>query len=410
MPSTNTLLVVGGGLAGARAAEGARAAGFDGRIVLVGDEPTPPYERPPLSKDVLRGQTEPSSTEVHDAAFYADHGIDLLSGESVHDLDVASRRATLTSGGELAFGSVILATGAVPRHLDVPGGTLAGVHYLRTVQDSLRLQETIRHAGRIAVIGAGWIGSEVAASARQMGVEVVLIEPLPVPLVRVLGVEVGGMFAQLHIDHGVAVRLGVGVDQLQGGSSVEKVVLGDGRVEDVDAVVVGIGVVPRVELPRAAGLQLDNGIAVDEYLRASAPHVYAAGDVAAAWHPGYGRRVRVEHWANALNQGTAAGRNAAGAQEPYNRLPYFYSDQYDLGLEYVGFASGDDEIVVRGSLAERRCVVFYHRQGVLKAAMTVNIWDVVEDLKTLVSAGRQMDLRRLADEDNPLTDLLTPVP
>jgi 3-phenylpropionate/trans-cinnamate dioxygenase ferredoxin reductase subunit len=402
MATTNALLIVGGGLAGAKAAEAARGAGFDGRIALVADEPTLPYERPPLSKAVLRGEADPTSTQVHDRQFYADSGIELICGDAVDSVDAAAGRAHLASGSRIDFGTLILATGTAPRRLGVPGHGLDGVHYLRTIEDSLRLHERLEQGGRLAVIGAGWIGSEVTASARQLGVDVVLVDPLPTPLQRVLGSEVGGMFAGLHGDHGVDLRLGVGVTALQGSGTVERVVLSDGTVEPVDAVAVGIGVLPLVELAQRAGLRVDNGVLVDEYLRTSAPNVYAAGDVANAWHPHYGRRLRVEHWANALHQGAAAGRNAVGAPEPFTRLPYFFSDQYDLGMEYVGHAGPDDDVVIRGSLEKRECIAFYHRGGRVTAALAVNVWEVIEDLKRLLATEAPVSLDRLADPDVPL--------
>ncbi len=266
------------------------------------------------------------------------------------------------------------------------------MHYLRTVEDSVALHQAITKASRVAVIGAGWIGSEVAASARQMGADVVLIEPLEVPLHRVLGSQVGGVFGQLHSDHGVAMRLGVGVERLQGGSAVEQVVLADGRVEAADVVVAGIGVTPRIELAEAAGLTIDNlagGVVVDQNLQTSAAGIFAAGDIASAFHPHYQRHLRIEHWANALNQGAAAGSNAVSDPKPYTRLPYFFSDQYDLGLEYVGYATAEDaEVVIRGDAGKREFIAFYHRGGLVTAAMNVNIWDVVEDLRAIITAGK----------------------
>jgi 3-phenylpropionate/trans-cinnamate dioxygenase ferredoxin reductase subunit len=249
------------------------------------------------------------------------------------------------------------------------------VRYLRSLDDSNRLRDVIRGASRVAVIGAGWIGSEVAASARQMGADVVLIDPSAVPLRRVLGDVVGEAFRRLHADHGVRLRLGVGVT-------------------------------PRTAVAGAAGLAIDDGIVVDQHLETSVPGIYAAGDVASAWHPHYRRHVRVEHWANALNQGTTAGKNAAAGQEVYDRLPYFFSDQYDLGMEYVGLSDPGDEVVVRGDLDARRFVAFWHRDGVVTAAMNVNVWDVIEDLKAIVAAKRRVDLGRLTDEDVALGDVV----
>ncbi len=397
MNKEQTLLIVGASLAGAKAAEAARGAGFDGRVVLVGAEPGPPYERPPLSKAVLRGEAAPETTRVHDEGFYEANGIELLAGRTVEALDAVRRRARLDDEEEVAFSAAVLATGARPRRLHVPGEDLEGVHHLRTVGDATRLGRAIRHAGRVAVVGGGWIGSEVAASARQMGTDVVLIGSGPALLHRVLGRELGDVFGQLHAEHGVELRLGTEVVDLRGSGAVEEVVLRDGEVEAADLVVVGVGVSPRTELAEAAGLKVDDGVVVDDHLWTGTPGIYAAGDVASAWHPHFGRHLRSEHWANALNQGLTAGGNAVGGQVPYTRLPYFFSDQYDLGLEYVGYGDPDDEVVVRGSLTDRQFIAFWHRAGVVTAAMNVNVWDVVEDLKAIVTATRAVDPSRLAD-------------
>jgi 3-phenylpropionate/trans-cinnamate dioxygenase ferredoxin reductase subunit len=405
MTGTPTLAIVGASLAGAKAAEAARDAGFDGRIVLVGDEPGQPYERPPLSKAVLRGDKDPDAARVHPDGFYAERDIELVN-DRADTLDPVSRTIRLAGGETIGFDSAVLATGAAPRRLDILGADLAGVHYLRTIDDSVRLRDAIRDATRVVVIGAGWIGSEVAASARQMGAEVVLVDPAPVPLQRVLGDDIGAVFARLHTDNGVHLRLGTGVAELRGTKTVEAVVLADGRVEAADVVVVGVGVTPRIELAQAAGLAIDNGILVDEHLATAVPGIYAAGDVANAFHPHYGRHLRVEHWANALNQGTTAGRNAAGNRDAYTRLPYFFSDQYDLGMEYVGHGDGTDAVVVRGDRDAREFVAFWHRDGIVTAAMNVNIWDVVDDLKAIVEARVPVDSARLADADVPLGDLV----
>jgi 3-phenylpropionate/trans-cinnamate dioxygenase ferredoxin reductase component len=406
VPTDRNLVIIGASVAGAKAAEGARAGGFDGRVVLVGDEPALPYERPPLSKAVLRGEAELETTRVHPEDFYATNDIELLTGRTVEALDRQTREVRLDGGDRLPFATAVLATGAAPRRLDVPGSALDGVHYLRTAEDSQRLAEAIRAANRVVVIGAGWIGSEVAASARQLGAEVVLIDPLPVPLQRVLGDEIGAVFAQLHADHGVQLRMETGVAELRGGSAVEQVVLSNGDVEAADVVVVGVGVSPRVELAVAAGLDVDNGVVVDEQLRSSSPDVYAAGDVAAAWHPHFRRHLRVEHWANALNQGLTAGANAAGGADAYTRLPYFFSDQYDLGMEYVGYAAPDDTVVIRGSAADREFIAFWQRSdGVVTAAMNVNVWDVVEDLKAIVASGRPVDAHDVSDPGVSLAQL-----
>ena len=405
--SRSTLAIVGASLAGAKAAEGARDAGYEGRIVLVGEEARTPYERPPLSKAVLRGEAEPDATRVHPDGFYDEHDIELVT-DRVAAVDADGRRVELAGGETVAFDRAVVATGAEPRRLPVAGAELEGVRYLRSVDDSVRLRDAIRASGRVAVIGAGWIGSEVAASARQMGAEVVLAGSAPVPLQRVLGDRIGEVLRRLHADNGVHLRLGVGVQEVRGAGAVEEVALTDGSTEAADLVVVGIGVAPRTDVARAAGLRIDGGIVVDQHLETEVSGIYAAGDAANAWHPHYRRHVRVEHWANALNQGAAAGRNAAGRRETYDRLPYFFSDQYDLGLEYVGLHDDGDDLVVRGDLDAREFVAFWHHHGVVTAAMNVNVWDVVDDLKAIVAAGRPVDPGRLADQDVALADMVTP--
>lgn len=397
-----TLLVIGAGLAGAKAVEGAREAGYDGTIVLVGDEGVAPYERPPLSKEILRGEKALHSSQVHDDAFYTERHVELVLDDAVTALDASAKSATLRSGRTLSFETAILATGAEPRRLQLPGADLRGVHYLRTVADAERLAGALKAGTRVAVIGAGWIGSEVAASARGLGRDVVLIEPAELPLLNVVGTTVAAAFRDLHADHGVVLRFGTAPAELRGSGTVEEVVLDDGTTEAADVVVIGVGAAPRTSLAKDAGLTVEDGIVVDDQLRSSAPGILAAGDVAQAWHPRFGRSIRVEHWANALNQGLAAGGNAVGGSTVYDRLPYFYSDQYDLGLEYVGWAERGSDVVVRGDLAKREFVAFYHRDGIVNAALAVNTWDVLDDLRAVVAAGAPTDLARLGDPSKPL--------
>jgi 3-phenylpropionate/trans-cinnamate dioxygenase ferredoxin reductase subunit len=402
MTTDRTIAIIGASLAGAKAAEGARDAGFGGRIVMIGDEPHLPYERPPLSKALLRGEAEVPSTHVHPDGFYEQHGIELVT-DHVTSLDTTAHRIECAETEPITYDAAVLAMGAAPRRLTIPGADLLGVHYLRTVDDALQLRAAVDKATRVAVVGAGWIGSEVAASIRSMGNEVVLIDHSPSPLQRPFGQEIGRVFRRLHEDHSVTLRLESGVSALRGAVAVEAVVLDDGQVEPADLVVAGIGVTPRTELVEAdGGLRFDNGIIVDEFLQTSAPGVFAAGDVANAWHPRYGRHIRLEHWANALNQGLVAGRNAAGGHEAYDRLPYFYSDQYDLGLEYVGDHRAGDELLIRGDLEARTFIAFWHHDDVLTAAMNVNVWDVVEDLKAMIASCEPVDVARLVDPSVPL--------
>ena len=406
MAERPTFVIVGAALAGAKAAETLREEGFDGRVVLVGDEPERPYERPPLSKDYLRGEAEREAAYVHPREFYDQQEIELVRGVEVMAIDPAGHSAALSTGESLAWDRLLLATGAEPRRLPLPGADLAGVHYLRSMADSDRLREVIDAGGRLAVIGAGWIGAEVAASARSRGMEVTLIERQSVPLETVLGAEAGRLYADIHRDHGVELLTDAGVEAIEGADRAERVRLADGRVIDCAAVVIGVGVVPRTGLAEAAGLAVDNGVLVDATLRAGVPDVFAAGDVANAEHPFYGRRVRVEHWANALNQGPAAARSMLGGGEPYDRIPYFFSDQYDVGMEYSGLADPDARVVVRGDPASREVVVFWldDADRVL-AGMNVNVWDVNEQVQALIRSREPVDARRLADPAVPLDEL-----
>jgi 3-phenylpropionate/trans-cinnamate dioxygenase ferredoxin reductase subunit len=401
----DTVVIVGASLTGAKAAEALREEGFDGRIVLLGEEAERPYERPPLSKDYLRGEAGREKIYVHDEGFYAAHDIELRTSTPVTVLEPGSSEVVLASGERLRYDRLLLATGATPRRLDVPGADLPGVRYLRSMEDSDALADAIRAAGRVVVVGAGWIGAEVAASARQMGREVAMIERASVPLERVLGAEVGGVYRDLHTDHGVEFLAGAGVESLQGTEGVEEVRTTDGRTVAGDLVVVGVGVAPRIELAEAAGLALDNGVVVDEYLETSVPGVYAAGDVAAAWHPLFSTRIRIEHWANALNQGPAAARNMLDKRAAYERVPYFFSDQYDLGMEYSGYAPTWDEVVYRGDPQTREFVAFWLKNGRVVAGMNANVWEVAEPIQALIRSQRPVNVSCLTDPDVSLGDL-----
>ena len=399
------IVLVGGGLAAAKAAETVRTEGFAGSVTLVTDEPALPYERPPLSKAVLLGEQKPTSAILHDRSFYDDRGIEVVTGDEVTAIDRQAGLIRTTGGRALPFDRLLLATGAAPRRLPLGEPGIAGVMTLRTMADSEHLAAQLDLVGHVTVVGAGWIGCEVAAAARSRGVEVTLVDPLDVPLQRVLGREIGEVFAQLHADHCVDLRLGVGVEGLTGGDRIEAVRLGDGRDVPTDLVVVGIGVLPRTGLAEAAGLSVDDGILVDETLATTDPRILAAGDVANAWHPFYERRLRVEHWANALHQGVTAGRNLLGAGERFERLPYFYSDQYDLGLEYAGHAPTWDDTVVRGSTEAREFLAFWRHDGRVVAGMSINVWDVIEDIRGIIRSGARVDPERLADPDVPLARL-----
>jgi 3-phenylpropionate/trans-cinnamate dioxygenase ferredoxin reductase subunit len=404
MPAdSRTFAIVGASLAGAKAAETLREDGFDGRLVLLGAEEERPYERPPLSKDYLRGEAERAAAYVHEAGFYAEHDIELRTGTEVTGLDAGAGELELVGGERLAYDRLLLATGAAPRRLRLPGAELDGVLELRSMADSDALRGRVDEGGRLVVIGAGWIGSEVAASARQRGMDVTVVAPEAVPLERVLGPEVGGIYGDLHRDHGVELRMEVGVASLEGDGRVERVRLRDGATIVCDAVVVGVGAAPRTALAEAAGLAVDNGVLVDGRLETSVPGIFAAGDVANHLHPVLGR-LRVEHWDNALHQGPAAARAMLGADEAYARTPYFFSDQYDVGMEYTGFATSWDRVVFRGDPASREFIAFWLAGGRVVAGMNVNVWDVAESIGALI--GHPADQRRLADPDVPLDDLV----
>jgi 3-phenylpropionate/trans-cinnamate dioxygenase ferredoxin reductase component len=405
MTSNETHVIVGASLAGAKAAETLREEGFDGRIVLIGQERERPYERPPLSKEYLRGEADRETVYVHQGAFYAERDIELRLGRTAVGLDAAGRELTLDDGNTVRYDRLLLTTGAEPRRLPVPGAELEGVLYLRSVEDSDDLRARLDAGGRVVVVGAGWIGAEVAASARQRGLDVTVVDPLGVPLERALGAEVGAIYRDIHADHGVQMLMNTGVAAFEGDGRVGRVRTDDGRLLDCDFVVVGVGVHPRTGLASDAGLAVRDGILVDEYLRTDAEGVFAAGDVANAHHPFYGERIRVEHWANALNQGPAAARNMLGQALPYERLPYFFSDQYDVGMEYSGSARTWDRVVFRGDPSTREFIALWMTGERVVAGMNVNVWDVTDPIQQLIRAGVPADDRRLADPDVPIDEL-----
>ncbi|MFJ4184514.1 NAD(P)/FAD-dependent oxidoreductase [Kitasatospora sp. NPDC089509] len=404
--SERPIVIVGASLGGAKAAEALRGAGYRGGIVLIGEEHELPYERPPLSKGYLLGKEAREKIYVHPPQWYAENDVTLRLGTAVTAIDPARHTVTLADDGEVAYHKLLLTTGSVPRRLPVPGADQDGVHYLRRVEDSERIKAALRPGARIAVVGAGWIGLEVAAAARTAGAEVTVLESLELPLLRVLGPEVAQVFADLHRAHGVDLRLGVRVTELTGtDGTVTGVRLGDGSEVPADAVVVGIGISPATALAEAAGLDVDNGVRTDQHLRTSDPDVYAAGDVASAFHPLLDRHIRVEHWANALNQPQTAARAMLGQPDAvYDRVPYFFSDQYDAGLEYVGYVEpgGYDRVVFRGDVAGREFIAFWLSGGRVLAGMNVNVWDVVDPIRELVRSGREVDVAALADPKVPL--------
>jgi 3-phenylpropionate/trans-cinnamate dioxygenase ferredoxin reductase subunit len=405
MPETH--VIVGAALAGAKAAEALREEGFEGRVVLIGAEPELPYERPPLSKEYLRGEAPREKARVHEEGFYEQHDIELRTGTTVTALDTGASEVELADGERLRYDRLLLATGAEPRRLSLPGADLDGVHYLRDLADADAIGARLAQgSGRVVVIGAGWIGSEVAASARVKGLDVAVVEMADVPLERVLGREVGEIYAGVHRQHGVDMRLGATLEAFEGAGRVERVQLAGGAAIDCDFVVAGIGVVPRAELAERAGLEVGDGILVSKRLETSVAGVFAAGDVANAFHPFYGRKLRVEHWANALNQPATAARAMLGKDgASYERLPYFFSDQYDVGMEYLGYATDWDEVVLRGDPSAPEFVAFWLKDGAVVAGMNVNVWDVGEPIRALIESRQRVDVARLRDPEVPLEEL-----
>lgn len=403
--SKQTFVIVGASLTGAKAAEELRSQGFDGRVVLIGEESEMPYERPPLTKDYLRGESERDKARVHAEGFYEQQEIELLTDTAASAIDRSERVVRLADGTNVAYDRLLLCTGAEPRRLQIDGANLDGVHYLRTLADCDALRERIAAGGKVVVVGAGWIGAEFAASARQRGLDVTVVEPASVPLERVLGIELGGFYRDQHVTAGVEMLTATGVEAFTGSGSVVAVRTSDGRLIDCDFVVVGIGVVPRVDLADDTGAKVDNGIVVSDALQTSLPDIYAAGDVANAWHPFFARQIRVEHWANALNQGPAAARSMLGQDVSYDRLPYFFSDQYDVGMEYSGHAGDWDEVVHRGKLSDGEFVSFWLKDRRVVAGMNVNVWDVNEHVQALIRSARPVDVAALTDSDTPLGEL-----
>ncbi len=408
---SETFVIAGAGLAGAKAAETLRAQGFSGRILLVGEETHRPYERPPLSKGLLLGTSTVEEAYVHEASWYAEHDVELRTGCRVESIDRATQTVTIDDGSVANYDKLVLATGSAPRRLDTPGAEHDGVLYLRTLPDATRLAASLAEVEHVVVIGAGWVGLEVAAAARSRGASVTVVETLSLPLQRVLGDEVAKVFLSLHQARGVTFHGNASVREFRGGRRVSSVVLADGTELLADIVVAGVGIAPNVELAKRAGLETGNGVTVDATLRTSDPNIFAAGDVASAYHPVIGRHLRVEHWANAVHMGETVAKTLMGQDVVYDRLPYFYSDQFDLGMEYSGYVAPGayDEVVFRGDPSKYEFLAFWVRQGRVIAGMNTNIWEVQDPIQALVRSGfdgHTPDLRSLADPAVPLEDLV----
>jgi NADPH-dependent 2,4-dienoyl-CoA reductase/sulfur reductase-like enzyme len=409
MADQQNFVIVGACLAGASAARTLRDEGFNGEIHLIGAEEHHPYIRPPLSKDYLAGTAERDSVFVESRSWYTDRDVQFHPGTRAVDLDLAAHLVNTDDGESRRYDRLLLATGSRPRRLTVPGAALGGVHYLRTLDHAEALHSLLADGDkRLVVVGSGWIGMEVAATARTLGNDVTILERGAMPLAAALGDELGSLFATLHEEHGVVVRRSVVVESLVGtDGQVTGVLLAGGETVLADLVLVGIGAVPNVELAQKAGLDVDNGILVNASLTTSDPHVFAAGDVANAEHPLIGQRLRSEHWANALNGGPVAARAMLGQSVSFDAIPYFYTDQFDLGMEYSGFGplTRGAELVYRGNPGAREFIVFWLNAGRVVAGMNVNVWDVNDAVQGLIQHGRPVDPSRLSDETIPLENV-----
>ena len=402
------VVIVGGGLAGAKTAEALRDEGYAGSIVLFAAERHVPYDRPPLSKAYLKGEQSAEDGIVLPESWYADHDVDLRLGTSVTSVDADAHEVVATDGSRTAYDKLVLATGASPRRSDLPGADLGGVLYLRTVEESERLRDAFQKDANVVIVGGGWIGLEAGSAAREAGSNVTVLEMAEQPLLAVVGPKLGQSFAELHREHGVDLRTGVTVAAIEAAADSHKVaavVLGDGTSIQADVVLVGIGATPNTDLAVTAGLELDNGIVVDAQGRSSDPDIFAVGDVANAETPALGQRVRVEHWANALDRPPTVAKGVLDKAGDFDRLPFFYSDQYDLGLEYSGRGGREDDIVIRGDLAGREYIAFWLDGDRVTAGMNVNVWDVQDDIQALIASRDAVDREKLADDGVPLTEV-----
>ncbi|MDT5012632.1 MAG: 3-phenylpropionate/trans-cinnamate dioxygenase ferredoxin reductase component [Mycobacterium sp.] len=406
MTESSNFVIVGGGLAAAKAAEAMRANDFGGNIVVIGNEDHLPYERPPLSKEFLADKKALDDFTVHDSDWYRDCNVEWRPGTEVTAIDRPAHTVVLANGDTVAYDKLLLATGSRPRRPRIPGADAAGVHYLRTYDDAADLKSALRGGSSLAVVGAGWIGLEVAAGARGNDVDVTVVETARLPLLAALGAEAAEVFADLHRAHGVDLRLESNVAEITTESGAATGLrLADGSTLPADAVLVAVGATPNIELAEQAGLKTGyGGVLVDAALRTSDPDIFAVGDIAAAEHPFFDTRIRTEHWANALNQPAVAAQTMLGNEAKYDELPYFFTDQYDLGMEYVGHAPDYERVVFRGDLDKREFIAFWlDGQNRVLAGMNVNVWDVVDDIKALIKSREPVVVEQLVDLQIPLT-------
>ncbi len=402
------VVIVGGGGTGDAAAFALRKRGFDGKVTIISADHDRPYDRPYLSKEFLRGEVELPKVFLHEEAEYAKQGIELQLNRRVAGGSLSAGKLAVDGGGEVEFDALILGLGGTPRRLpNVPRSD--NVLTLRSLRDSQAIRQALERTSRLLLMGAGFIGAEVGASARQLGKEVLMIEAAPVPLSRALGRDVGEIYATIHRSKGVDVRTGTTVQSWHTeGSRVVGVTLSDGRREEVDLVLEAIGIEPNLDLPKALGLPIEGGgVRVDEALRA-ADGVYCGGDIAFHLHPVLGRPIRVEHWEVAKNQGRGIAADIVGGDVPYTKLPYFWSDQYDVNLEYRGNASGDDRAVWRGDRAGLTFSVFYLRDGLVDAVLSMNDSKTNEVGGKLIESRRPVSEAALADMGVDLNELVPP--
>lgn len=409
MSTLNSVVIIGGGLAGAKTAEALREKGFQGSVTLIAAEDHLPYERPPMSKDYLAGKSAFEDAVVHPSRWYEDNNVTLKLGVRATKIDAEGHQVTLEDNSTVAYDKLVLATGSVVRKLPIPGADAKNVHYLRTVEDSDAIRQTFGQDKKLVIIGGGWIGLEVASAARGAGTDVTILEGSKLPLLRILGEEVAQVFADLHTSNGVDLRTEAQVAEiLTEGDRAVGVRFKDGSAIDADNVVIGIGVSPVIALAEEAGLDIDNGVLVDASLRTSNADIYAVGDIANHDHPVLGHRIRVEHWATALNQPAAAVAALLGEEtDGFTNLPYFFTDQYDLGSEYVGHATGSEEkVVIRGDLSKREFVAFWvNTEDQILATMNVNVWDIPDQIKPLIAEKKKVNLEQLADPNVPFSEL-----
>ena len=405
MAQNETYVIVGAGIAGGTAAETLRKQGFDGEVHLVGAEPHRPYDRPPLSKEFLSGAKEESKLFFKTEDFYAEQSIELHLGTEAASLDPSSNTVTLSNGESLHYDKLLLATGSQVKRLPIPGSNLDGVHYLRNIEDSKAIAQSMKDAGKVVVVGAGFIGSEVAAVCKTAGLEVTVLEIQSQPMAHILGTEMGAIYANLHTSRGIDLRLGEGISEIRGQTRAQQVITDKGNAIDCDLVVIGVGIAPDTSLAEAAGLDVERGILIDEHCRTSDPNIFAAGDVANWFHPGLGHRLRVEHWDNALNQGAAAAKSMLGNPETYAPVLYFWSDQYDLNIQYLGHATEWDDIAVRGDPAEEKFSAFYLKDGSVHGALIVNNFRDIRPTRTLIGQKTPVDANSLSDTSTNLKQL-----